>query len=129
MNRTELKAYIAETYSVSPDSPWAKYPDHEVFRHMENKKWFALILDIPKIKLGLKTDGIVEAVNFKCEPALIGVLQPEQGIFPAYHMNKEHWITVSLDGSVPDDTIKMLLDMSFRLTGAKSGKKGTAADK
>ena len=34
-------------------------------------------------------------------------------------MSKEHWITVALDGSVPDDTIKMLIDMSFEATKNK----------
>lgn len=119
MSRSELKTYILETYSVVSDFPWAKDPNSEVFRHMDSKKWFALIMDVSKIKLGLKTDELIEVVNFKCDPVLIGNLRSEQGIFPAYHMNKNNWITVSLDGSVSDDRIKMLLDMSFELTDIK----------
>ena len=47
MNRLELKQYIAETYGIEPDCPWIKNPNFEVYRHSNNKKWFALIMDIP----------------------------------------------------------------------------------
>lgn len=46
-----------------------------------------------------------------------------EGYFPAYHMNKTSWITVALDGSVPDDEVKLLLDMSFEATASKMRKK------
>ena len=46
-----------------------------------------------------------------------------EGYFPAYHMNKTSWITVALDGSVPDDEVKLLLDMSFEATAPKMRKK------
>lgn len=127
MNRTELKTYITETYSAIPDHPWAKYPNYEVFRHRANKKWFALVMDIPKVKLGLRSDEMTGIVNLKCDPALAGSLQSEPGIFPAYHMNKANWITVSLDGAVPDDKLKALLDISFSLTGPKAQKKSAAS--
>ena len=64
-------------------------------------------------------------VNWKCDPILIGSLRKENGFFPAYHMNKASWITVALDGSVPDEQIKMLLDMSYNATTAKIKKKET----
>ena len=60
----------------------------------------------------------MDVVNFKCDPILIDSLRNEDGFFPAYHMNKEHWITVSLD-DVCDEKIKMLLDISFELTLSK----------
>ena len=59
----------------------------------------------------------------KSDPILIGSLRREFGIFPAYHMNKANWITVTLDGSVPDETIKMLLDMSFDATALQTRRK------
>ena len=62
-------------------------------------------------------------VNFKCAPILIGTLREEPGFFPAYHMSKDSWITVALDGSVSDDKIKMLLDMSYEATAPKTRKK------
>ena len=122
MKRDELEALISETYNADADYPWLKYPNYEVFRHSNNQKWFALIMDVPKDKLGLQGTELLDVVNFKCDPILIGSLRGEPGIFPAYHMNKEQWITVALDGSVSDDKIKMLLDMSYQATAPKARK-------
>ena len=119
MNRKELEEYIQSNYSAEPDHPWVKYPNYVVFRHQSNKKWFALIMDVPKNKLGVQEDDILDVVNFKCNPVLLGSLLNEKGFFPAYHMSKANWITVSLDGSITDDKIKMLLDMSFDATMPK----------
>ncbi|MDO5545134.1 MAG: MmcQ/YjbR family DNA-binding protein [Eubacteriales bacterium] len=116
MNRTELEAYITETYSVSGEQLWMSTPTNTVFRHSRNQKWFAVILDIPREKLGLSGGGTLSVVNVKCDPRLIGSFREEPGIFPAYHMNKAHWLTLALDGSVEDGKLKFLLDMSYALT-------------
>ena len=118
MNRDELENYILEDYSSEFDLPGAKFPNYEVLRHEDNRKWFALIMDVSKNKLELEGDESMDVVNFKCDPILIDSLRNEDGFFPAYHMNKEHWITVSLD-DVCDEKIKMLLDISFELTLSK----------
>lgn len=123
MKRDELETLISETYNADADYPWLKYPNYEVFRHSSNQKWFALIMDVPKSKLGLQGDEPLNVVNFKCDPLLIGSLRGEAGIFPAYHMNKEQWITVALDGSVSDEQIQMLLDMSYEATAPKAHKR------
>lgn len=119
MNRNDLKQYISDYYGVLPDTPWAQYPTFEVFRHCGNRKWFAVIMNIDKSKLDLPQKGTIDVVNFKCDSLLIGSLRKEKGIFPAYHMSKNHWVTVALDGSANDETIKMLLDMSFEMTAPK----------
>lgn len=116
MNKTELKKYIAEAYSTAPDFPWESTPDAAVYRHENNRKWFALVMTIPKARLGIRSDEMIDIVNLKCDPLLVGSLRSEPGIFPAYHMNKDKWISVALDGSADDEQIKMLLDMSFELT-------------
>ena len=123
MNKRELQDHIAEVYGVSPDFPWENYPTFAVYRHTNNQKWFALVMDIPKSKLGLRKDGMIDIVNLKCDPLLIGSLRLEKGIFPAYHMSKDKWISVALDGSADEDQIKALLDMSFELTGTKTKKR------
>ena len=116
MNRQELKALIKDSYGVSPDQPWMRSPNHEVFRHKDNKKWFALIMDVPRNKLGLSGSELIDVVNFKYDQFLLGSLLKEDGFFPGYHMNKSYWISVALDGTAPDDKIKMLLDMSYEAT-------------
>ena len=123
MNRNELESFIKETYNADANYPWPKYPNYEVFRHSSNQKWFALIMDVPKSKLGLQGTETLDVVNFKCAPLLIGSLREESGFFPAYHMNKDSWITVALDGSVSDEKIKMLLDMSYQATAPKIRRK------
>ncbi len=122
MNKEELINYIAEAYGTEAEYPWEDSPNNIVFRHYSNKKWFALIMKITKDKLGFREDGVIDVVNLKCDPILIGNLRNEKGIFPAYHMNKTHWITVALDGSADSDQIKWLLDLSYDLTNVKSKK-------
>ena len=119
MNKLELQKHIAETYSTFPDFPWESTPDAAVYRHENNRKWFALVMTIPKTRLGIRSDGMVDIVNLKCDPLLVGSLRSEPGVFPAYHMNKDKWISVALNGSADDEQIKMLLDMSFELTAIK----------
>ena len=71
---------------------------------------------IPKNRLGEYSDRIVDIVNIKCDPIMLGSLLEEKGFYPAYHMNKEHWITICLDGSVDDEKILSLIDISYDLT-------------
>lgn len=123
MNQSELERYINQTYHADVDRPWMKYPSYKVFRHAANRKWFALIMDVQKDKLGLSETGVIDIVNLKCDPILVGTLRNYIGIFPAYHMNKDNWISVALDGSVPEDKVRMLLDISYELTAPKSKRK------
>lgn len=121
MKRGEWKEYIAGTYGVEPDFPWERFPNHMVFRHEQNRKWFALLMSIPGSKLGIPGDQTVDILNLKCDPLLTGSLRREPGFYPAYHMNKETWITAALDGSAEEERIKRLLHMSFYLTAPKNG--------
>jgi len=123
MNREELEAYILNHYSTEADYPWADTPRAAVFRHVANRKWFALVMEVPRDKLGLPGTEKFDIVNFKCDPILIASLRGETGIFPAYHMNKASWITAALDGSVPAETIELLLDVSYELTKPKIRRK------
>ena len=116
MNRQELTAYLTDTYSVEGEHLFAKYPSFLVFRHDGNRKWFAVIMDIPGKNLGLKDDGEISVVNLKCDTRLIGSFREEPGIFPGWHMNKAHWLSVALDGTVDDEKIRLLVDMSYELT-------------
>ena len=116
MSRSELETYITEIYSTDGEHLFSKYPSFLVFRHNGNKKWFAVIMDIPRKNLGLTGDGQTQVVNLKCDTRLIGSFRMEPGIFPGWHMNKTHWLTVALDGTVEDEKIKFLVNMSYELT-------------
>ncbi len=119
MKPNDFEKHILDTYGVSAEHPWPEYPHHAVFRHQNNRKWFAVMMRLPAEKIGLPSGGEVDVVNLKCDPLLLGSLLLENGIHRAYHMNKNHWITVRLDGSLPMEKIGWLLDLSFDLTNKK----------
>ena len=123
MNREALEAYLTGTYAAAADRPWDRYPDYVVFRHTGNRKWFALVMRIPGSRLGLPGDGLLDVVNVKCDPLLIGSFRELPGIGPAYHMSKASWLSVVLDGSVDQETIRTLLQMSYDLTAPKIRKR------
>lgn len=122
MNKKQFEEFVQSVFDVVPDFPWDDSPDAEVFRHRDNKKWFALVMSVSRRKLGEDDDTVIDVVNLKCENLLIGSLVLENGIYNAYHMNKKYWITVALDGSVSSDQIEFLTNMSYELT--KSTKRG-----
>ena len=116
MKRQELAAWLMETYSATGAYLFTRYPSFQVFRHERNKKWFAILMDIPRKNLGLTGEGEISMVNLKCDTRLIGSFHMEPGIFPGWHMNKAHWLSVALDGTVVDEKLKFLVDMSYKLT-------------
>ena len=123
MTRQELTDYIFDTYSVEPDYPFPRDDVTCVFRHIDNRKWFGIAMMIPFRTLGIHRDGNVDILNIKCDPIVIGSLRGKPGFLPAYHMNKDKWITVLLDGSASREEITALLDMSFSMTAPKIRKK------
>lgn len=119
MDRKQIEEYIDEAYNCQPDYPWFNYPNNAVFRHKHNRKWFAITMDVPKSKLGLESSEIIDIMNVKCDYYFICKYLQEDGFYPAYHMNKKNWISIALDGSTDDETIKFLLDMSYEMTRNK----------
>ena len=115
--------YIRKKYKVVPEYPWRKYDGNAVFRHADNKKWFALVMDVQREKLGFSGDEYVDVVNLKIDDMFFrDMIIREDGIMPAYHMNKMHWISVLLDGTVPEEKIFDLVDMSFMATASAKKK-------
>ena len=66
----------------------------------------------------LRTEPM-EIGNLKCEPDLIPTLIRESDIYPAYHMNKQYWISMDIEGYEDIEKFKMLVDMSYQLVGKK----------
>lgn len=117
MDRQTVFEWIKRKYGTDPDYPWKD--SNAVLRHRENKKWFALIMEVGRDKLGLPGEGTVDVMNVKCDPMLIGSLRTQPGFLPAYHMNKDQWISILLDGTAPEEEIKSLIAMSYELTNPK----------
>ena len=112
----ELEQWISRQYGVSAEYPWAVSPENAVFRHRENKKWFALLLRVTGDKLGCPGTAPVWILNVKCDSLMIGSLCSMEGIYPAYHMNKAHWISIAMDDRVPRVLVQDLLDQSYAST-------------
>lgn len=120
MGKQKLLEWVRQRYDTEPDYPWSD--DNAVLRHRENRKWYGLVMEVGCDKLGMPGAGTVWVLNVKCEPVLIGSLRERPGFHPAYHMNKDRWITIRLDGSVAEAEIRNLIDLSYRLTMPKRKK-------
>ena len=122
--RNAVFDYIKEKYNVLPEYPWKKYDSNAVFRHGDNNKWFALVMDVHKEKLGMAGEESVAVINLKTDDMFFkDMLIQQPGIMPAYHMNKQHWITALLDGTVSKEQVCDLIDMSFMATASKKRQK------
>ena len=63
---------------------------------------------------------LFESINLKCDPERSVELREQfTGVVPGFHMNKNHWNTVSMDGSVPDKLAIELIDHSYDLVASK----------
>ena len=116
MNRTELFNYIKQTYQTHPEYLWKKFPNYAVFRHQSNNKWYAIVMGVEKSKLGLDGDEKIDILDIKIDPKQAEFLLELPGFLPGYHMNHRTWLTVLLDGKVPDEQIAKLLAASFQAT-------------
>ena len=116
MTRDKFIKYVEEHYSEKAERPFAKDQSIVVFRHSSNRKWFAVVMTIPKNKLEPNADGKIDIVNVKCDQNVLYSMIQEQGIYRAYHMNKNHWLTFTLDERVDQETQQWLTGISYDLT-------------
>ena len=116
MHRNDVIEYIKETYEIMPEYLFKSDPECCVFRHRHSKKWFGIIMNISADKVGLEAEKYIDVLNVKCDPEMVAVLSCQSGFAPAYHMNKKHWLTILLDGSVPNEQIAQILNISYELT-------------
>ena len=111
--RERIMEYVQNRYGTDPERLWAKYPNYVVYRQPASRKWFAIIMDIPRNRLELDGDEVVDVMDVKCGAIMVGSLLSQDGFCPAYHMSKGTWISVLLDDTVPDEQIFPLLELSY----------------
>lgn len=109
--------YVRQQYGGELEYLWKRFPNNAIWRRADNAKWYGAMLTVPASKLGLKDEQEIEILDFRAAPADIAALVDGAHYFPGYHMNKAHWLTVRMDGSVPLAEIKRRLDESYRLAG------------
>ena len=122
MNRQQYLDYCYNEFGTSPDYPFDDIGKTAVLRHSYNRKWYALIMRLPKSKLGIKSEEYADVVNLKLPTQMIDSFGAEDGVYPAYHMNKMHWVSVLLN-SADESTVKFLTNASFSVTKPKIIKK------
>ena len=116
--------YIGTCAGASYDCPFEEDFDTTVLRHTDTKKWFGIIMSVSGDKVGRADASALDVMNLKSNPEdslVLFELYPE--IIPAYHMNKTHWITLPLNGALPEELVMMLIDKSFELTGKRNKKR------
>ncbi len=116
----KLIEYIKERYSNELEFLWEKFANNAIVRRKDNLKWYAAFLTVSKEKLGFEDKTLAEIIDLRAEN--VDKIIDNKQIFPGYHMNKKHWITIILDGSVPLETIKTKIDESYEL--ARNRKRG-----
>lgn len=107
--------YIRKTYGGELEFLWEKYDDCAIWRRADNRKWYGLLLTVAENKLGLASESVVEAIDLRIDPDDMEKTVDGKTFFHGYHMNKKHWITVILDGSVDIEIIYKMIDRSYSL--------------
>lgn len=118
MKKQEFLKYCLSTYGTSPDYPFDEDFVTAVLRHTDNRKWYAMVMRVSRSKFGFDSDEVIDVVNLKLPTEMFGSFSAADGVYPAYHMNKLHWISVLLPDA-PDDVVQFLVNVSFEATKDK----------
>lgn len=111
----QIISYIRQKYGDELEFLWKNFPTDAIWRRKDTNKWYGLLVKLPKNKLGLKGSENVDILNLKVSPEKLEKLLDNKSILHAYHMNKKHWITICLDGTVETQKITNLIDESYKL--------------
>lgn len=115
----QIIEYVKDQYAIDFEYLWAKSPNNAIARRNDNQKWFAVLLTVSKSKLGLEGDESIEVLNIKINPAQLNQMIDNTIFFPAYHMNKKHWLSIYLDQGVQNSKIMHWLNDSYELSANK----------
>ena len=121
MKKQKFLEYCLDTYGTSPDYPFDEDFETAVLRHADNRKWYAIVMRVSRRKFGFDSDEIIDVVNLKLPAEMFGSFGASDGVYPAYHMNKLHWISVLLPDA-PFDVVQFLVNASFEATKRKQKK-------
>ena len=121
MTKQEFLEYCINTYGTSPDYPFDEDFETAVLRHADNRKWYAIVMKVSRRKFGFDSDEVIDVVNLKLPTEMFGSFGAADGVYPAYHMNKLHWISVVLSDAA-DDLVEFLVNASYEATREKKGR-------
>ena len=115
MTKQSFLEYCLRAYGTAADYPFEDAFETAVLRHAENRRWYAIVMRVSRRKFGQDSDEVIDVVNLKLPTDMFGSFGAADGVYPAYHMNKLHWISVLLP-DVSDDLLQFLLHISFDAT-------------
>lgn len=124
MTKQDFLDYCLNTFGTSPDYPFDEDFETAVLRHADTRKWYAIVMKVSRRKFGLMSDETVDVVNLKHPTEMQGSFGADDGVYPAYHMNKLHWISVLLPDA-PNDVLHFLTNVSFEATESKKRRNNT----
>ena len=122
MTKQKFLEYCSGTYGTAADYPFDEDFETAVLRHASNRKWYAVSMKVSRRRFGFGSDEVIDVVNLKLPTEMFGSFGAADGVYPAYHMNKLHWISVLLPDA-PDDVVRFLVNVSFEATKPKPSKK------
>ncbi|MDG2941356.1 MmcQ/YjbR family DNA-binding protein [Exercitatus varius] len=122
MKFNDIHTYVQNKYHTVADYPWQKFPEYSVLRHSDTQKWYGLLMRVSGSKLGQAHDEPVDLLEVKLPKDLVSQLRIQAGFLPAYHMNKDNWLAIVLDGA-DEQEVFALLDQSYELTQFKPSDK------
>ena len=119
MTKEQFFKFCLDSFGTSPDHPFDDSLETAVLRHTNNRKWYAIVMKVSRRKFGLDSNDLVEVVNLKLPTEMFGSFGASDGVYPAYHMNKLHWISVLLPDAA-EDVVAFITNASFEATKAKT---------
>ncbi len=117
ITRQQILDFAMQLPGTTVDTPFEGDGDSTVLRHSDTRKWFGLLFKAPCRRVGLDSDGQTDILNLKTDPRFRFTLESAyRCVLPAYHMNKDHWISIVLDGDMPLEELHRLIGLSYELT-------------
>ena len=122
MTKQEFFELCSSSYLTLPDYPFDEDFETAVLRRVDNRKWYTIVMRVSRRKFGFDSDEVIDIVNLKLPTEMFGSFGAADGVYPAYHMNKLHWISVLLPDA-PNDIVQFLVNVSFEVTKAFNKRK------
>ena len=118
ITKQDFLQFCLDVYTTAPDYPFDEDFETAVLRHADNRKWYAIVMRVSRRKFGFDSDEVIDVVNLKLPIEMFGSFGATDGVYPAYHMNKLHWISVLLPDAI-EDIVAFLTNVSFEATRSK----------
>lgn len=118
MTKQSFFTYCRDTFGTLPDYPFEEDFETAVMRHGDTRKWYGIVMRVSRRKFGFESDEVIDVVNLKLPTEMFGSFGAAEGVYPAYHMNKLHWISVLLPDA-QEELVQFLVSVSYEATGQK----------